>query len=363
MARVRIQCRNMRERVRDRLRDEITSGRLATGDRMAPIKILAHQSGASFRTVQMALLDLQQEGLVELRHGAGTFVTDTRAPLSLNHAVALCMNTRGHLMHDFSRRLTTRLHDLGQMPMAVDAAHDNAGDIIRRLARSGTGIFVVHSRQGRSFPAGDPVFRDKLIIGVMDWDEAETLERVVAVLVDHRRGGELVARYLHQAGHRRVLLVGPESMLRRPDRHAAGFIDAWRAWGGRYDTLEIHYDADERPSFDRAAATTLLSGRGAPTAVFGMRDFDICSLAAGLADGPVALARQCELVGYGNTPWSSGGLEGFSSVDWDLGAIVEKVCGMVAGAADGRAPAAGTCEWVAPRLVLRGTRVRATKGA
>lgn len=65
-------------RIARSLRDRITSGELPPGSRLPTERQLAADRGVSLPTIRQALEDLQREGLVERRHGIGTFVRSTR---------------------------------------------------------------------------------------------------------------------------------------------------------------------------------------------------------------------------------------------------------------------------------------------
>lgn len=60
--------------LRDELRRRIESGDLPPGGQLPPVREMSRRCGLSFLTVTRALAELTREGLVEPRHGAGTFV-------------------------------------------------------------------------------------------------------------------------------------------------------------------------------------------------------------------------------------------------------------------------------------------------
>ncbi len=60
----------------------VASGRLAPGDELSPIRVLAHQLLVNPNTVARAYLELEREGVVEKRHGSGTYVSDGGSPLA-----------------------------------------------------------------------------------------------------------------------------------------------------------------------------------------------------------------------------------------------------------------------------------------
>ena len=61
-------------RIQSAIRERIDSGRLKPGDVVDSERELARMHGVSLMTARHALADLAQEGVVERRHGAGTFV-------------------------------------------------------------------------------------------------------------------------------------------------------------------------------------------------------------------------------------------------------------------------------------------------
>lgn len=66
-------------RVKAQLLERILSGEMAAGDQLPTQKELCHEFGVSRITITRALNDLEQEGLLELRQGVGSFV---RLPLA-----------------------------------------------------------------------------------------------------------------------------------------------------------------------------------------------------------------------------------------------------------------------------------------
>lgn len=62
-----------------RLRQRIARGELPPGTQLPPIATLSAQSGATAITVRRALRHLEEEGLIRVEHGVGTFVADWAA--------------------------------------------------------------------------------------------------------------------------------------------------------------------------------------------------------------------------------------------------------------------------------------------
>jgi GntR family transcriptional regulator len=60
----------------------VASGRLASGEEIPPIRVLAEQLVVNPNTVARAYLELERAGIVTKRHGSGTYVLDAASPLS-----------------------------------------------------------------------------------------------------------------------------------------------------------------------------------------------------------------------------------------------------------------------------------------
>lgn len=69
------------EQVLERLRDYVTDGKLAAGDRLPTERELAQRLGVSRASVKQAIVVLEVQGFVDVRHGGGTYlVRDTLDP-------------------------------------------------------------------------------------------------------------------------------------------------------------------------------------------------------------------------------------------------------------------------------------------
>ncbi len=63
----------------DQVRSQCATGALRAGDRLPSVRELARQIAVNQNTILRAYERLTVEGVVELRHGEGTFVADFRA--------------------------------------------------------------------------------------------------------------------------------------------------------------------------------------------------------------------------------------------------------------------------------------------
>lgn len=60
----------------------VASGRLGPGEEMPPIRTLAEQLVVNPNTVARAYLELERAGVVMMRQGSGTYISESSSPLS-----------------------------------------------------------------------------------------------------------------------------------------------------------------------------------------------------------------------------------------------------------------------------------------
>jgi GntR family transcriptional regulator len=96
------------------VRHAIESGALADGDQLPGIRTLAEELVVSPNTVAKAYSELEHEGVLDLRQGAGAFV---------------CVKRRGRLVADRVHQARKRVADLVS-DLREDGLHD---DEIRRV--------------------------------------------------------------------------------------------------------------------------------------------------------------------------------------------------------------------------------------
>ena len=90
----------------------VAAGRLAAGEELPPIRVLAEQLVINPNTVARAYLELERAGVVVKRHGSGTYVSDEGSPLArrerlkilTKHADALLAEAQ-HMDVDFDEIL------------------------------------------------------------------------------------------------------------------------------------------------------------------------------------------------------------------------------------------------------------------
>jgi GntR family transcriptional regulator len=99
----------------------ISSGRLAAGEELPPIRTLAEQLLINPNTVARAYRELELAGVVEKRRTAGTYVSGGASPLSRRERVKI-----------LGRRIDALLAEARQM----DVSLDDVIDLVRQRDRA-----------------------------------------------------------------------------------------------------------------------------------------------------------------------------------------------------------------------------------
>ena len=87
----------------------VAAGRLAPGEEVPPIRVLAEQLVINPNTVARAYLELERAGIVIKRHGSGTYVSDGPSPLGKRERTRI-----------LTRRADALLAEAAQMRVGFD---------------------------------------------------------------------------------------------------------------------------------------------------------------------------------------------------------------------------------------------------
>lgn len=98
----------------NQIKQLIASGRLAAGDELPPIRVLASELLINPNTVARAYRELETAGLVEKRRTAGTYVTDQVSPLARRERIKILTNQIDALLAEASH-LNISLDDVQKL--------------------------------------------------------------------------------------------------------------------------------------------------------------------------------------------------------------------------------------------------------
>lgn len=340
----RTQSTSNKSRIRRQLREQITNGEYSSGDRLPTVRELARDLGTSSYTVHSAIELLKEEGYVDVRHGVGTFVTDTTPQFELANNVVLGVEQREHLFGPLTSRLTMDLLQHHACPMVVDMNQEGGPEMMRSLARAGVRFFIVHGNLHFPFEVlEDKRFRDAWIVSVLDWAGPDR-QNLLRVLSDFEAGGRRAAQHLWAKGHRRAVVVATSTSLHgvtEKDHHGldarsnppVAFVQEWERLGGSWEALRSFAEpkgSDMHVWLEKDDFLDVFDGsESMPTAVFGFRDVEAARVQQGLQCWCPDVERAVDIVGYYDTPWSRAAHPPLDTFSLRLELIAEQVAELI----------------------------------
>lgn len=320
------------------LLNELCSGRYTEGDALLPLRELGRQLALTPFALRKALAELEEKGFIERRHGSGNYVKDLRPATSIGQSIALCMDLRGHIFDELSRKLIFRLQASRLPVLPVDVSLSSCDGMLLSTIRAKPKLIVL---QGNVSLPPDVINQTPAEVAVVVlFNQITRLTRKIdwRVEIDHTRGGQIAAEALWREGHRNVIVVDSfKAVVIKPGqadwRPAAwpgpAFMEHWQNLGGRVDRLSCDWNAKRRGHLAidiDAFKRTLKTGKKPATAVFASRDVDLFDLQSLLADNDSALLNELAWFGYGDTPWRLISPAHIGSINWRLDAIADCVC-------------------------------------
>lgn len=112
----------------DQIRAQCASGTLGPGDRLPSVRVLARELAVNQNTILRVYERLTMEGLLERRHGDGTYVADQLPPGQLK--------TQKNLLEQDIKRVVQRAATLGVVADDVHNLIDRAFNHIRQVSRA-----------------------------------------------------------------------------------------------------------------------------------------------------------------------------------------------------------------------------------
>jgi GntR family transcriptional repressor for pyruvate dehydrogenase complex len=199
------------EHVIAHVRDLIERGALGPGDRLPPERELALQIGVSRPSVRAGLQALAAMGVIQARHGAGTFITDGPPMLATGPLSFLAA------LHGFSSEEmfeARRVLEVGAIGVAAGKA---TGEDLASIAEEMAGMFAALD-DAQAFLIHDIKFHRAVAKASHNPILASLIEMVSAMFYDRRKRNVGAPRDLREAAETHRLIY---NALRDRDAEAA----------------------------------------------------------------------------------------------------------------------------------------------
>lgn len=222
----------LKEQVKEFVKERIATGAYAVGGQMPTQRALATELGLGNRTVEMALKELEIEGLLLRRVGLGTFVKGVpvgeRPVCGQSNIIAVFVpNIENPLFAQFSSVAEAVLLKNGKNMLLCrsEILRVEEEKYIRQLVDRRVDGVIIYGR----LPKLEALLRKNgtPIINVSDVYSGE------GIFLDLYHAGELAAEYLISMGHREIVCAGsfPSGSVYGHDRRFDGVLDAMAKHG------------------------------------------------------------------------------------------------------------------------------------
>lgn len=263
----------------DDLRGQITSGALRAGDRLSSERELAAQHALSLNTVRQALQLLQEAGLVERRHGAGTFVRDPaerHGPALFGVIVPTVKSFFGEIVHGIEDGVRSAGHRMLLYCAEYDAGRERAA-IAEALEAGVDGLLLAPSLHMTDAEARrrylDELREARAQVPTVYVERRLPDDDATFVSSDPAAGAALAVRHLAGLGRRRIAFIGPTRSAPAEaiyEGYRRGVTDAGIGDDPRLVLRTRDWGRDA--SVDDAAVRRLMAQANPPTGILCMGD-------------------------------------------------------------------------------------------
>jgi len=192
------------EQVISHVRELIGGGHLRAGDRLPPERLLVTQLGVSRPTVRAALRALAAMGVVEARHGSGTYIPGGPPKLDSQPLSFLAA------LHGFTRDEMFETRRVLEVSAAAMAAERATGNDLAGIAEEVASLFASMD-DPQLFLIHDMQFHRAVAVASRNPILASLIEMVSTLFFEHRRptAARATERNLRDAAnmHRRIYLA------------------------------------------------------------------------------------------------------------------------------------------------------------
>ena len=217
------------------LKAEIDAGSIRPGDRIPSESEICRKFSVSRTSVRLAISNLSREGLLESRKGIGTFCRSRELKAVVDLAL-VCFFPSSYIFPRIAAGFDALTHRLGYHMLLNQSGHslEKEREILLKLkARGVGGIAIEPINRGSNDPTRpfDPDRTNRALlqeirdsgIGVVLLDSDFGDGSFPSIVINDRKGGELVSRYLWERGHREIGIVCSRDHLAKK----------LRSWGAR----------------------------------------------------------------------------------------------------------------------------------
>ncbi|MGI9430240.1 MAG: GntR family transcriptional regulator [Bythopirellula sp.] len=305
-------------RIYESLREEILSGRYRFGERIPSETRLVEQFNVSRPTAARALKDLEVHGLVERRHGSGTFVRHTVSTVQRELGLLVTGLGQGEVFEPICNQLAKSVaennYELSWGQIHSDQLQDRASaaekTCQRLIQQRVAGVFfqpieLVAGMKDINSRVIEALNTAKIPVVLIDSDFKQFPERSEYDLVgiDNRRVGYVLAEHLVQRGCQRIDFIAHQGASPTVDARIAGYREALFNHGITPQTGWTHF-VDEVDEIDIETVRQLVES-GPADAYICHNDYTAGQLMRDLIQLGIRVPEDVRVVGVGDVKYAS----------------------------------------------------------
>jgi LacI family transcriptional regulator len=262
--------------ISDTLRSEIEAGKYANaGGRLPSEEALCRRWKVSRPTVARALRDLQLQGLVDRRAGAGTFIRAERLPLQVTLGLLVDGLGKTEILDPLCAEITRAAQQRGCGVFTGGLPQDRPPEELANswAAQGVKGVFYApleqrKEREAVNLGVVNALRKAGLVVVLVDRDATEFPQRSDCDLValDNFHAGYDMGRHLVEVGCRRVLFVAENHYPSTTDLRFSGLREALIEAGA--PRPDLHSGDLSNPAF----VSSLIQGKPRYDACVGSND-------------------------------------------------------------------------------------------
>ena len=285
------------------LRKKILDGSLPANAQLPTSESVARALRVTRFTVDRAIKELVNKGLVERIQGKGTYVRNTTMPMTSRNILGMIMPARGHVWGTLVQTIVEGLTDedlfctISDLSLTEDKPI--SPEIRQRLGKligSGPKSLIVQGVSRFPFDLLEGYTGQLIFAGCFESTKEFDANYV---MIDFVEGARQVAEHLYALGHTRYIFLAPKMESRHLVNLSIfhGFRDTLVAKG--IPSENIHVAQIENSE----SYLSMLKKPDRPSAVFCAGDFWAQSVFEELTLCGLSVPDDVSVVGFYNTPW------------------------------------------------------------
>ena len=341
------------------IRDKILGGAILPGEKIASENMLCKQYDVSRYTVRRALADLIGEGLVEARHGQGTFCTLRRISGRRTHNIAVITTyLSDYIFPSVIRGIDRVMTDNGYTMFLKNTGNSqkNEARCLEEMMGKGVDGLIIEPSRSEVFCKNEPIYKELDAMGipyVFIQGRYQQLKSRPCVLLNERRGGYLAAKHLIDTNHKNIAGIFKMDDYQGTERYK-GFVQAFNDGHVPLNpdyTLWFH--TEDRRVKPMASVAELLEQKNPVDGIVCYNDQIAVSVLNGLRALGYRVPEDISIVGYDNSSLAVNATIGLTSVNHPKEQLGEAAARMLLDLINGTADMDHCKKIMEPELIIR----------